>query len=678
MNTIWKPTQKRFKYPFFKKQKTSVVAQVDDLRENMADNLKRKVGKDRKALKIVGKVLAFLLTFLVVLAVTVFLLVGLPLIRIKPDVMDFMEKTNNIKAALKNQDLDQLQTNISAAKSSLETLEKSFDQKFSLYKNISYTNNYMQDASHMFKAGEHGLEAALIATKNATPFADVLGFKSSEVSEVKEISNEERVFALMQVLPDYAPALDEVSVELELVQEELSKVDPSRYPKNIRGYEIRGNITSAQSAIRKVNRDLPAIKLGFEKLPSVMGFDEPKRYMVLMANENEQRMAGGFNTYVVLMDVNQGVADLAFTIDTYDIDRDRNDLKTLTPPDFISEILGQDLLHARDATSISPDFVVASDFMLNNFWNKNGYLPQRIDGVFQANTTVVESLLEVLGPVVVEGRYFKTDTGSVYVEEREFTHENAFVEMEKIAGEELSEVKGRKDIIKFLMNNLMFRAFNASPETLAPLIQKAVYLLESKQVILTSKDKETQKVFEDLGFAGTLKKVEENSDYLHVNNSNLGAGKRDYLISREIDYVVESIDGKNIATVKLTNNNPSSPEWWSFVTFYRNYFRIYVPIGSKLITAKSLSNEKWDLKAKEGVDEELGKAYFDGYFEIDQNDKFVAEYKYELPASIDINNYNLLVQKQIGEHDTPLTININGKKLESLLVGDVFIDPQSF
>jgi len=659
MVTLWQPKHhKNFSLPKFN---------LTFWRKGDSDPLLKNSKTIIKALKVTGAVL-------LVIFLLLFFLIILPALRVKKDLDKFVSITNTIKIALKDQDLDELKTGITSSKASLSDLEASVDKHFSLYKYLPYTKEYMKDFEHIFKAGSYGMESAYIAVDNATQFADVLGFKTKEQPEIKEISNQERIFNLMKILPKYAPALDKVSVELVSMEKELNMIDPSRYPAKVKNTEIRSNIVSAQETVRQLNQKMPAIKTGLAKLPSVMGFDEPKTYMVLMANENEQRMSGGFNTYVVLMDVDEGVADLTFTIDTYDIDRDRNDLKQLVPPDFIVNLLKQNLLHARDATSISPDFPTATNFMITNFWNKNGYLPQEIDGVFQANTTVVKSLLQVLGSVNVEGRYFKTDTGSVYVEEREFTADNVFMEMERIAGEELSEVKGRKDIIKFLMNNLMFRAFNASPETLAPLIKEAVYLLESKQVILTSLDPETEKVFEDLGFAGSIKNVESNVDYLHISNSNLGAGKRDYLVTRSIDYTFEKKDGKNIGTVVMTNVNPGSPEWWKFVTFYRNYFRVYVPTGSKLISAKSLSNSKWDLNATEGVDKELNKTYFDGNFEIDQNGKFVAEYKYELPSSIDINDYKLLIQKQIGEKDTPITLNINGKKIESILVGDMYID----
>jgi len=660
MVTMWNPQQKKRSLPNFN--------------FNWWGFKKKDNSFKSKYVKILIKVLKILGIVFVTVFILVFFLVILPLLRVKKDFDKFVETTNSIKVALKNQDLDQLKKGIVSSKSSLASLKSSVEKHFSLYKKLPFTKDYMQDLDHIFKAGDYGIESAYIAVDNATQFADVLGFKTKDVPEVKEISNQERIFNLMKILPEYAPALDKVSVKLESMEKELNMIDPSRYPDKVRGYEIKSNIVSVQEAVRQLNQKMPAIKVGLSKLPEIMGFDKPKTYMVLMANENEQRMSGGFNTYVVLMDVSEGVADLTFTIDTYDIDRDRNDLKQLTPPDFIVNILKQNLLHARDATSVSPDFPTAVDFMITNFWNKNGYLPQDIDGVFQVNTTVVKGLLQVLGPVKVEGRYFTTDTGSVYVDERTFTADNVFVEMERIAGEELSQVAGRKDIIKFLMNNLMFRAFNAPPETLAPLIKKAVYLLESKQVILNSFDPETQKVFVDLGFAGSIKNVAQPSDYLHVNNSNLGSGKRDYLVTRKIDYKFEVKDGKNIGIVTITNTNPNSPDWWKFFTFYRDYFRIYVPKGSKLISAKSLSNSKWDLKAKTVEDDKLNKTYFDGYFEIDQNGKFVAEYTYELPSTIDANNYKLLIQKQIGEKDTPLTLDINGKKIDTILVGDMYID----
>ena len=51
-----------------------------------------------------------------------------------------------------------------------------------------------------------------------------------------------------------------------------------------------------------------------------MGLNAPKRYLILMANNYELRMSGGFNTYVVVAEFNQGIPQITYSIDTYFID----------------------------------------------------------------------------------------------------------------------------------------------------------------------------------------------------------------------------------------------------------------------------------------------------------------------------------------------------------------------
>ncbi len=75
----------------------------------------------------------------------------------------------------------------------------------------------------------------------------------------------------------------------------------------------------------------------------------------------------------------------------------------------------------------------------------------------------------------------------------------------------------------------------------------------------------------------------------------------------------------------------------------RNYLRIYVPKGSKLI--EGLGSEV-EIETKE----ELGKTYFDGFFTVrGDGGRAKVVVKYELPFTVNPGeNYKLLIQKQPG------------------------------
>jgi hypothetical protein len=91
----------------------------------------------------------------------------------------------------------------------------------------------------------------------------------------------------------------------------------------------------------------------------------------------------------------------------------------------------------------------------------------------------------------------------------------------------------------------------------------------------------------------------------------------------------------------------------------RDYLRVYVPKGSKLI--EGLGSEE---KFKTG--EELGKTYFEGFFTLrGGGGKAKIVLTYELPANLFTSGeYNLLIQKQPGTEGNHYKVKIADKEQE--------------
>ncbi|OIP98025.1 hypothetical protein COT69_02660 [candidate division WWE3 bacterium CG09_land_8_20_14_0_10_39_24] len=625
--------------------------------------------------KKVKKILVFSVLGVVGIFLIILLVVGIPLMGLYKDALALKSQASSLKQAAKEQDLTKMRNSLTDLKGDVAAFESKYEKRLYLIKNFPVVKDYYKDGKHILKAATYGLELGNVTVGILEPFAGDLGFKvEGRELEENELTNQERLIKILKLLPEFTSEIDKIAEITRKINEELSQINETKYPESIRGIKVRSQLSSLKTVSQELAQKSPQFKELFTSLPILMGIESPKVYMVLMANNYELRMSGGFNTFLVLFKIDKGVPEILSSMDTYDIDRDQFYMVNFNVPYYIRDYLRVSRLYARDATSTSPDFVEASDKFVNEFWRKNGMLYQKLDGILQVDNYVVEDLLRVLGPVDSGGYSVRTDEGNyIGISIKEFNSENVILELEKISGGDLSEIIGRKDIIKYLMNSIMQKALNASTENLLPLSRTVLSLLGSKDIIIRSFDADLQKTLEDLGYAGRVTAVPENLDYLHVNNSNFGAGKRDWIIKRKVVKEVYEEQGQKFGVVALTIINPKSPEWWQWVPFYNDYFRFYVPKGSKLISATASDGQ--ELNAKEY--EHLGKTVFEGFFKMKEDSSLTVTYKYSLPQNVDFNNYAVLVQKQPGTRGDIYEVKNDGFSEKFELTSDKTISIQN-
>jgi hypothetical protein len=627
------------------------------------------LSKPRFSLPKIGKKfkIAFVATLFAFLVVGVFVVVfiGYPVYRLKDQTYALKDNTYLIKNALSNKDLADAQEKLEKTKDQIILFEKSYEDAFRIISKIPAIKPYYNDGRHALNAGKLATDIGSELLITLSPFSSQLGFMGDENSQ--SIDNKTRIFNLIKLMPEISPQISATLGKISEVDKEMSYIDESRYPASFRGVKIRSSISEAKSLLHEVSAKAPTFDSLFSLIPEIMGLSTPKTYLILMANNYELRMSGGFNTYLVLVKMDKGVPSVIMSLDTYDIDKDKSYLVYRNVPSHLRDYLLVNRFYARDATSNSPDFKVALDEFLAKFWKVDYSMPQKFDGVIQVNNNVVENLLRVVGPVTATGYSVKTDQGTyINVPKQEFTSETVISQLEKIAGGSLAETIGRKDIIRYLMLSIMDKALNTPTENLGNLVQTLFNDLNQKNILLHFFNPEQQLSIESLGYGGTLVPIPNGYDYFHVNNSNYGSGKRDWLIGREVWKETEVIDGKLVSTVKMKTINPTSPDWWQWIKFYRDYFRIYVPLGSKLISATS--SDAQDLKAK--TIEDLGKTAIEGFFKLDEGADNTITIKYELPSTVNIDNYKLMIQKQSGVKSVGYTIGYKGVSKSFDLITD--------
>ena len=284
--------------------------------------------------------------------------------------------------------------------------------------------------------------------------------------------------------------------------------------------------------------------------------------------------------------------------------------------------LNQDHWFARDA-NLSPDYVVSAD-QFYSFWQKR-QMP-KVDGIFAMDTDVPKAMLEVLGPVKVEGF------------DEEFNSSNV-IDILTSQARERREMANRKELLGLLMKALEGMIFDAPQDKWGGLGSAMLNQLYQKHLLLYTFDPQAQGFFDASNFSGRIQPTE--SDYLYINDANFGGGKGDFYITRDIKKEVTEENGQ--LTTKLTIHYVNSGEFEKELNpGYQSYVRILVPLGSELV-AQDGSQEPVT------VSEDLGKTVFTGLTITEPKKDSTYVVTYRLPKNITLSNYSLYLQKQPGK-----------------------------
>lgn len=379
------------------------------------------------------------------------------------------------------------------------------------------------------------------------------------------------------------------------------------------------------------------------------GLEKPQTYLVLFLNNTELRPGGGFiGTYAVIK-MDRANPQVIKVEGTEILDNLAPKNFPSVPPAPIKKYLGLDRLYFRDS-NWSPDFATAAAKSLDLYGKEKGVMAGEIDAVIAFTPTLIEDLLRITGPVKADGIEFTADN---FTEKLEYEVEYGF------AGKGVSFDQRKKllgDLARGVVANAAKNIFK-NWNDYKTLVEK---MLEEKQIMLYSPHPEYQTVFEAKNWAGKMFGV--NYDYLLWVDANLGALKTDAAIGRTLSYEISTTtDGKYIARAKMTYVHNGKFDWRT--TRYRDYARVFVPIGGKLIKATSVANNALAVRAEsvaEGI--ENGRQWFGAFISIEPGKTGEITFEYYLSPEavkrIEANDYRLYVQKQLGTNNVKLTLNL--------------------
>lgn len=461
------------------------------------------------------------------------------------------------------------------------------------------------------------------------PYKSILGFSD----EIQVEGKEQKLEEIIKKSPQLVPAVRGFMKEVEPIFPVLEEIDYDKY-RRIRGMDNAVNWLNAN--VKYVKDYWQDAEEFLTYLPTVLGEPDAKKYLILFQNDKELRPTGGFLTSYSLTNISSGQISIDKSYNIYEI----ADPGLYPPPAPIRTYLKQSQWFLRD-TNFSPDYKDSMEFFIS-YWDDLGL--ENIDGVLGVDTEFVAGMLDLLGPIQIDG--YDTDFGAwAYLPESckvggsAFTVENVVCRLEFYAEKTGASDAQRKEIIGLLMNEMFSRLMTIPSKDLFRVVEVGTDLLNRKHLLLYFKDLGIQRFAEKYNWAGRLVQDNDTTDYFALNDANLAGLKSDMYIKRSVTQEIKSGNGKVEKTVTISYFNSGAFDGWLNATG-RNYLRVYVPQGSKLV-------ETSGGEATTSVYDDLSFTVFDNFMLIPPLKTATITFTYELPKSV-TNWQSIQIVKQPG------------------------------
>ncbi len=601
----------------------------------------------------------FLLVLIIIIGIFSYFFVYRPYTRIKAKGMVLVASAKEMKDTLAKNDIDLLKNKMTEISSQYNEFEKESKSVYwaAFVPHVADFKNGVEAGSYMVKAGRETIDAMY-------PYADLIGFKKGEASFV-ERSAEDRLQTAVATLDKMLSKIDTISENIDQAEKRISMIDPDRYPKNVGKTEVRAKIVNAKEQFEGLASLFVDSKPLLKKLPVILGKDKEQTYLILFQNDKEQRATGGFLTAYAVFKINQGKISIVKSENIYDLDNSISHPRA--PEKILTYHVGVSEFYVRDS-NLSPDYVESLK-LFNSLYQKS---PKKVDydGIIAIDTHILVDMLRIFGDTEAGGIRFSAN------EDSRCDCPQAIYELSYEVGRRVGYVReNRKGVIGDLMYALFYKAIGFSPSKYwGTLAQTMFKNLDEKHILLNFEDPEIQKAVEKLNYAGRIRDYE--GDYLAVNNVNFAGAKSNIYVDKAITSVTKLDDGGKISReVTIDFDNPYPASNCSLETEnglclnapLRNWIRVYVPKGSKLVEFKGSSKKVLTY-------DELGKTVFEGFIVVNPLSKSKSIITYTLPESIQPKDYSLMIQKQPGEDNITLTAEIDkAKKFDGDFLKDVIV-----
>jgi len=595
---------------------------------------------------------------LLVLAMVVLglvLLAGWPAWQLVRGGKEAYAKVQTVVEAVKRQDLPEAKTALAEAEREVVTLQKTY--RLLGWLRFTPITAYYQDGEHALAAAVESVQAGRILVTAVEPHVDVLGLKGE--GTFTGGTTEDRIVAILGTLNEIRPSVAEAAEKLTMAQEEIRAIKPERYRLTVKGKELESLILRVKGTMDEVVTVVTRIQPVLEVLPIMAGVEEQQRYLVLFQNDAELRPTGGFMTAYAIMTVDRGRIIAERSVDIYELDAKFR--KRLEPPEPIKKYLEVNSWYLRDM-NFSPDFAESMKMFLSYYRELPG--EAEIDGVIAIDTKVLKDLVAILGPLEVS----EFGTFSMETDER-CNCPQVIYKLEDLVTRPVATIRSdRKAVLGPMMQTIIQKAYDAESNAWPALFQSFYKNVTEKHIIFYMIDNKVQGAVEGFNAGGRI--TGGDGDYFLINDANFGGAKSNLFITQEVEQEI-SLEGDKVKKmVTILYKNPFAGSNCNLEAgklclngVLQDFFRLYVPKGSKLIESSGFEEDSVTTY------EELEKTAIEGFFTLTPQSQTKLELTYTVPYRPE-GTYLMTIQKQPGTYSPKYTIILGAERQEFELTVD--------
>jgi hypothetical protein len=289
----------------------------------------------------------------------------------------------------------------------------------------------------------------------------------------------------------------------------------------------------------------------------------------------------------------------------------------------------------------------------------------KFDAVIAIDTNLLVDMVKILGRLDT-----RVGTFTAEPDKRCNGCPSIIYELEWISGRPRNYIeKNRKDFLNPLMSSLLSNLMGSEKSKMGSIIEAGLKNINEKHVLFYFPNEEMQNIGNLANITGKIIDTDKTVDYIHLNDANFASAKSNIFITQKINHNITIKDGIATHKISVTYTNPFPASNCNLekgdlclnAAQYRDLFRFYVPIGSKLI--KMTGSEVEPVQYEE-LDKQVFEGFYGNKYALNANSSIKTSIEYTSGATVG-SNYSLVLQKQPGTKPVEYELTINGDKQET-------------
>ncbi|MFH1474268.1 MAG: DUF4012 domain-containing protein, partial [Chloroflexota bacterium] len=400
---------------------------------------------------------------------------------------------------------------------------------------------------------------------------------------------------------------------------------------------------------------LDAYVTASERLPSILGWDGPRRYLVLTQNPAEVRPTGGYiGSFGIVVFERGRLAERRFQ-DVFLLDLPWDYPFIKGPLELHDYLLGEKQPWQLADANWSPDFPTSARDAIRLYANESG--DTRIDGVLAITTYTIDELLKVTGPVTVPEHDLTIASG-----------ETTLKLLQEIWAAAAGGSANRKAILGPFADRLFAALLALPPQRWGDILAEAETFGRGRLLLAWFRDEADQAFVAASGFDGAVRA--DAGDYVYPVDSNVApTSKLNAVTTRSLDLEVrlDAVGNAGNTLAVTWQNRIETGEGAPYralpmvgkARLLGMYFRLLAPERSRVESVSGGSHTPLAYPAVVG--EEAGRTVIGTYLRVPPG-RTSLRYRWTSPYAADADEaggtYRLTIQKQPGLLPGPLTLAI--------------------